>query len=116
MVFKGSSNIESIFFHPAGDSEEVHWIDLTMRPDSNTFMVTCCCGEDWNYEFIYTKSDYERIKYTIMQEIFEADSVEEVMETLDEIFTDGFEDILINDDCEEFANEINCTTESKYVN
>lgn len=118
MVFRGSGNIESIFFHPAGNSEEVHWIDLTMIPDAPTFMVTCCCDENWKYEFVYTKSDYERIKYNVMTAVFESETVDEVMEMLDEVFQDSFADILIDDDkcacncghCDE------CGNESKYMN
>lgn len=118
MVFRGSSNIESIFFHPAGNNEETHWIDLTITPDESTFMVTCCCGDNWKYEFIYTKSDYERIKYNIMEVVFEAEDVEQVMEMLSEIFEDGFANILVDNhdcdgDCEHCAEYVG---ESKYLN
>ena len=95
MVFRGSSNTETIFFHTAGDCDDVHWIDMTIYPGSSSFEVVCCCGEGWKYEFEYTKSDYDRIKFLVMETIFTCETVEEVVETLTEVFDDGFSDIVI---------------------
>jgi hypothetical protein len=96
MVFCGNGTMERLFVHPMDDLNSQHYIDLTMSKDDATFLVTCCCDEEWFYEFEYNKSDYERIKFNIMETIFESDTMEELIDVLDEIFLDGFEELIVD--------------------
>jgi hypothetical protein len=74
---------------------------MTKAATKPTFFVTCCCDNEWVYEFYMdNNSDYERVKMTIMDTIVDCDSVEEVMDELSDIFEDGFYDILVEDDDE----------------
>ena len=99
MIYHGTSAHEIIQFHPIGSNNELHFIELTKAAMKPTFYVTCCCDEDWVYEFyLENNSDYERVKMTILDSVFNCDSAEELLEELSEIFEDGFEDIMV-DDC-----------------
>jgi hypothetical protein len=109
MVYKGTDNIEIIQVHPMDNLSETHFISLVKPANSPTFYVTCCCNEDWGYEFyLENNSDYERIKFNIMETIFEAETMNDLLETLSEVFEDGFSDIMVeNCDCE----DCNCCCE-----
>ena len=96
MVFCGTGAVERIFVHPMDDLNSSHYIDLIMGKDTPTFAVTCCCDDDWCYEFVYNKSDYERIKFNIMEAIFECDTMEELLDELTERFEDGFSDLFVD--------------------
>ena len=96
MILCGFGTLERILVHEANDMDTQHYIDLAMSKDNPTFMVTCCCDEDWFYEFMYSKSDYERVKFAIMEFVFDCDTMEELIASLTELFEDGFEEIVIN--------------------
>lgn len=115
MVFCGNGNIESIFFHDEGGND-AYSIDLTTHAYEPMFMVSCSYKDGWEYEFCYDRTSYEQIKNAIMSTIFEAKDSEQVLEMLSEIFENGFEDILIENDDDDDANEIEYVSESKYVN
>lgn len=100
MVYGGTGVLESILIHD-NDLEETHWIDMMMSSEDSTFAVTCCCDDSWVWEFYYSKSDYDRVKFVIMTELYECDDMEELLDVLDEIFAADFEDIIVDeDDCE----------------
>lgn len=100
MVYHGTDLVEVIQVHPMDDLGGTHCVNLVKSADNATFYVTCCCDEDWSYEFyMLNNSDYERIKFVIMEAIFNCDTMDELMETLSETFEDGFEDILVNSEC-----------------
>jgi len=97
MVYQGTMVSESILVN---DLNETHFIELTKAADVPVFYVTCCCDENWFHAFsMRNSSDYERVKYNIMENVFESDTMEELLETLSEIFEDGFSDILIEEEC-----------------
>lgn len=100
MILCGFGNLERIMCHEGHNLEEQHWIDLAMDKDEPIFYVTCCCNEDWEWEFGYSKTMYERIKNIIVDCIFECDTMEELMDVLDEIF----EEIVYGDD-EEYEED-----------
>ena len=64
MIYYGTEAIERIFFK---DKTDIHLIDISINANKNTFSVTCCCDEDWIWEFYYIKSTYERIKFIILE-------------------------------------------------
>ena len=97
MILCGFVNLERIMVHEDHDFETQHWIDLTMDKDEPIFYVTCCCNENWEWKFGYSKTMYERIKNIIVDCIFECDTVEELIDMLDEIF----EEIVYGSDYED---------------
>lgn len=106
MVYCGTGNVERIFVHPMNNLNESHYIDIVTNKDDPTFFVTCCCDEDWVYEFEYNKSDYERVKFNIMEMIFECDTMDELLDALSEVFEDGFE--IIDDECDGDCQHCEC--------
>ena len=102
MVYCGTSYEENIFIHHDGEPTDIHYITMSKSPFESKFVVTCCCYEDWIYEFsMKTPSDYDRVKFNIMETMFECDSVDMLIAELSEIFEDGFSDILITEETEE---------------
>ena len=100
MMYCGTGSFERILFHD-NDLEGTHWIDITMHKDDAVFAVTCCCDDSWEWEFYYGKSDYDLVKFTIMNAIYDCDDVDELLDALDEIFAEEFGDIAIDEDeCE----------------
>lgn len=101
MVYHGTSVSESIQFHLIGQPNQIHWIEMTKCANKPTFIVTCCCDMNWGYEFyMENNSDYERVKMVIMESIMNCEDIDELMDELSEIFEDGFDGILVEDDCD----------------
>ena len=119
MMYRGSSFVELIAFCPNGEPENTHFIE--MHKGDGMFWVTYCCDADWCYEFyMYNQSDYERVKFNIMEAIFECEDTDELLNTLSEIFQDGFADILIEDECDGDCENCEChendNETNKYLN
>ena len=112
MIYEGTYEAERLVFTEVGGEVE-HWIALAKAKDEPKFCVTCCCSDEWIWEFWYNKSDYERIKFTVMEAIFGCETVEELMEDLDGVFEEGFEDIVAYDDdefeCDGCCDECECS-------
>ena len=101
MRYCGTCAIERIMVNPMNDLHEVHFIELEKAANEPMLYVTCCCAEDWVYIFsLEDPSDYERIKFNIMQTMFECETMEELLDGLSELFEDGFEELLIKDECD----------------
>lgn len=101
MVYHGSDLVEIIQVHSMDDLKTTHYINLVKPADTPTFYVTCCCDDTWMYEFyLNNNSDYERVKFNIMEAVFECGTMDELMATLSEVFEDGFSDIMIEEDCD----------------
>lgn len=96
MIFCGILEEENIVMHPNDNLEESHYITLTKEMHEAKFIVSCCCNEDWIWEFHYTsKTDYDRIKWCIMDMMCECEDTYELMDLLDEIFLDTFNDMIV---------------------
>ena len=100
MIYHGTITTESIVVHPYDNGHIYQAVELTKHADVNEFSVRLDDGDDtWTWSFSLTNnSDYERVKFNIMDAIFEVEDMAELAEVLDEIFTDGFADILVEDD------------------
>ena len=60
------------------------------------------------WEFEYTRSDYERVKYLIMDAIGECSTMEELMDVLTENF-EAYHMVLANDEDEyEYEDDCEC--------
>ena len=102
MVYYGTNETEIIWIGPANDLEEVHYIELIKSDDEPVFYVTACCNEDWVWAFnMNGVSNYEMVKHTIMDAAFECDRMGQLLDALDEIFIENFEDILVEDEEDE---------------
>lgn len=103
MIYCQTINVERIAVHPMDDMKSTQYVELTKCGDVPMFSVWMYDGEaEWLWEFeMYTPSDYERVKMNTFDAIFECDTMSELAEALDAVYRDGFEDILIVDECEE---------------
>ena len=99
MIYYGSNETENIVvLDEVGDS---HCISITMDEHEPVFSVTCSCNLDWNWKFWYSKSNYEIIKFLIMDCIAENETNEDLFDAIDEVFEEDCEDILFdNDECD----------------
>lgn len=108
MIFCGNVGIERLIMHPLNDLDSVHYVDLVMDKEEPKFYVTCCCDEDNEWAFWYSKSNYERVKYAIMDAITMFHTMDEFVEMLEEIFFENFTDILVDEcfsDCDGNCDE-----------
>lgn len=96
-------NKECIAVHPLDDINSTQYVELIKYGDIPMFAVYVDDGEDeWIWEFeMFSPSDYERVKMNIFDVIFVCDTMPELAVALDSIFKDGFEDILVIDECDE---------------
>ena len=110
MVYYGIDTTEYIVFHAAGASDDKHFIAMTKHADMPIFTVNCCCNPEWHYNFwMDNNSDYDRVKFNIMETIFECEDMDALLVVLSEIFEDGFSDILVEEDeCDCDGNCENC--------
>lgn len=108
MTLCGIYNTETIVVHPDDAPHTSHYIEMEMDKDDPIFYVSCCCDEDWIWAFWYSKSDYEKIKHAILDIVFECESMDEVMDALDEVFVECFDDILVDDEEDEFECDGDC--------
>ena len=107
MIYCGTSMTETIWFRPEKDYEEIHYIELHKADDESIFYVTTCCNDDWVWTFnLNASSNYEMVKFTIMEAAFGCCCINNLLDTLDEIFEEEFLDILAENKNE--CNECNC--------
>ena len=112
MIYHGTEVVESIAVRPMEDMDVKHYINMVKMSDEARFYVDCCCNPDWFYDFkMENNSDYERIKFCIMENIFKCETMDELLYTLGEAFEAGFDDILIKDVCECNGDCANCRHE-----
>ena len=104
MIYCGNYEVEVIRVHPEDNINESHYISLTTDKDSPSFSVHCCCDDEWEWTFWYSKTNYEMIKHLIFDVIFECETIDDVIDTLDEIFSEDFEEIVFYE--EEYYDDI----------
>lgn len=107
MIYCTSENLERIYVHPDSNLRERHWVDIASGGDLNTFSVSVCCDDEWIWEFWYNKSNYDLVKHAIMDCIFEAEDMDELIELMDEAFDEFFSEIVV-DTAELQEDEIEC--------
>lgn len=98
MIFCGNVSSERLVVHPNDDPHSSHYIDITMEKNLPVFNVTCCCDEDWEWRFWYDKTSYDIVKHLIMDCIIECDTMEDLIDALDEVFETECADILFWED------------------
>ena len=109
MNYYGTYNTEGIVVCPEDDLEDTHVITLTKAYDKAEFTVNICCYDDWEWKFsLSSPTNYEMVKFMIIDAAFECENMDELIAKLDEIFEENFSDVVINEDkCNEHCCE-NC--------
>ena len=97
MKYIGTNETEIIYF---GDEDDQHYIELIKASDEPIFYVRACCDPDWVYEFYYSPSNYQMVVHTIVDAAFECDDMTELMDLLDDVFVESFDDIIVYDECD----------------
>ena len=93
MIYHGTTKTETIIVHPFEDEIDVEFIAMITDADSMTLYVNV---NEYSWEFVMRSlSDYEWIKFTIMEVIQTVNNMEELVSELNEVFVENFEDILI---------------------
>ena len=102
MIYCKTVEVERIAVHPMDNMKNTQFVELVKHGDETVFSVWVDDGkEEWFWEFnMSCPSDYERVKLNVFDAIFECDTMFELAYTLDEIFKDGFQGVLIEDECE----------------
>ena len=99
MQYCGTNNTEMIWFNAMDGCCDNHYIELIKLADEPVLCVRFCCDPEWYYEFVLEDNTvYERIKYNIMEAIFNYETIPELLDYLDDVFVDGFSDVLLTDD------------------
>ena len=105
MIYRGTYFSERITFSPEDEVCNTYTVELCKGAERGDFCVLIEVGDyDYIWEFeTDDASDYERVKFNIMSAMFEVETLYEFIDVLDDIFTDGFADILVDDegDCDE---------------
>lgn len=107
MVYCGTAASEMIMVHPMDNLNETRIIEMVKAAHDPKFIVTVEVADDYVYAWEFWMEDnslYERVKLNIFDCIFEYDTMEEIASALDEIFEDGFSDVLVRE-CDEDCNE-----------
>ena len=105
MKYMGTNETEIIYF---GDEDDQHYIELIKASDEPIFYVRACCDPSWLYKFCYDVSSYEMVKHTIVDTAFECDDMTELMDLLDDVFAENFDDIIVYDECDGCCGECKC--------
>ena len=108
MKYIGTYETETILL---GDEDDQHYIELIKSCDEPIFYVRACCDPSWVYKFCYDVSSYEMVKHTIVDAAFGCDDMRELMDLLDDVFVENFDDIIVYDecgDCSECCGQCKC--------
>lgn len=100
MLYYGVDSTER--FIVCGENEnEANYVEMVKHADAPVFSVSCCCDEEWCYDFnMVNNTEYERVKFQILNSIFECEDMDSLMKDLSEIFEDGFGEILVKNECD----------------
>ena len=112
MIYNGTEKMELIYFHLENDESVRHFVTMEIDSDEPVFYVRTCCNDDWEWKFYYTASNYEMVRHAIFDAGLESENMAEMLWTLDAIFEEIFEDIIVWDcDCDCDGNCENCKCE-----
>lgn len=91
MTYSGTYAKEIIVVNPMNELHKAYFIELTKSAEEPVFWVACNYNEDWVWEFyLESNSDYERVKFAVMDMIFKCDTMTELLDTLGATFEDNF--------------------------
>ena len=95
MIYHGTTKTETILVHPYDDETNIQFIDMITDAEASILYVNI---DEYNWEFVLRSfSDYEKIKFIIMEVAQTVNDMEELVAELNETFIEEFEDILVED-------------------
>ncbi len=90
MIYKRSQFIESLEFQEV-DSEKESSFEMFMTDDGKELMIVSAFNEDWAYTIpLEEPSDYDRVRFNVMQAALEADTLVEAQTMLTSVLEEGF--------------------------
>lgn len=113
MIYRGTNFTERIQMTPTDRMHTTQWIEMRRFANSNRLEVALCDDDGksvtlWNWKFVLDfPMTYEQIKFNIMEHMFECDTMDELADVLDDVFHDGF-DCVIEEDEDCGCDECNC--------
>lgn len=111
MIYHGTYSKEIIVVHPMNNVRNHQCIELCKNADEPTFDVTIDDGNDiyaWTFDMC-DNSIYEMVKHTILDVVFECNTMIELCAVLDDVFYDNFNEYIIEDDnCCDGCESCNC--------
>jgi hypothetical protein len=113
MIYYGTEKVEFIYFHLEDNEDDLHFIAMERDCDEPVFYVRTCCNNDWEWKFYDTTSNYDMVKYAIIDASFDCKDMQEYLFELDSVFEEIFDEIVIWDceatcDCETGCNHCGC--------
>lgn len=97
MMYCTTEKIERIWFAPESNEDDLHYVE--MYKSEGKCYVTVDGDDDWMWAFkLDDPSNYEVVKFAIMNTMFMACCVDNFKENIDIAFEDCFADILADDD------------------
>ena len=100
MIYCNTEKIERIWFAPESNEDILHYVE--MYKSEGKCYVTIDCDDDWMWAFkLDDPTNYEVVKYTIMDAMFKSCCVDRLKDNLDIAFEDCFADILADDECDD---------------
>ena len=101
MIYCQTINVERIAIHPMDDVNITEYVELVKHGDAQMFSVYIEDDEyEWAWEFETSMpSDYERIKAHIFDAVSVCNTMSEMAEVLDDIFTEEYDEILVVNEC-----------------
>lgn len=102
MIYCETISRECIAIHPLDGTDNTQYVELVKYGNEPKFAVWADDENGaWVWEFdMACPSDYERVKMSIFDAIFECDTMIELIAAFDAIFESDFGDILIDDECD----------------
>ena len=95
MIFKGIGASENIWFQSADTNIMYRFILSKSSSNPGNFSLEVSHNEEWGYSFCTDdSSDYERIKYSLMETLFDCENETDMLSTVSKMIEDGFSDII----------------------
>lgn len=97
MIYCGTVNTEEIIAEL--DDGRYADVELIKSCERQSFVVRSNSCEDWMWEFwMDDPSVYEMARHAIINAVFECDDMDELIETLDEIFEEDFSEFVVDEE------------------
>lgn len=107
MIFDGMLKAEAIFFRLENDANEKCFVDMERDCELDVFRVSVSCDDEWEWKFYDKASNYELVKHAIFDVGMDAENVAELMNGLDLVFKEYFDEIVACE-CNGCCENCNC--------
>ena len=97
MIFNGMLKTEALFFRSENDTDNMCYIEMEKDCEEDVFYVRASHDDKWEWKFYDNTSNYELVKHAIFDIAFDSHNAKELIDGLDEIFEDTFNEIVVFD-------------------